>query len=114
VPSVTTDYAWYPVRCCCQPTKIFGFLRLPIGSARPVVLDLNGARHEIEVKTISEKIIDCPEGLPPNEISRADERAIYSDDRPLAFWRGIPGFVEVADSDVVAERCAALNRLAVG
>jgi hypothetical protein len=75
---------WVAVRCCCQPTRIFGFLRLERDHGPTVtVTDVFGAQQVLELKRY------CAGGGFIN-----DERAIYSDDRPIEFWRSIPGFVE--------------------
>jgi hypothetical protein len=76
---------WIAVRCCCQPTKVFGFMRLDRddrpGTVR--VVDVQGTRHQVELKRYSDG-----NGLLNDEI------AVYSDDQPLEFWRRIVGFVE--------------------
>jgi hypothetical protein len=81
---------WVAVRCCCQPTNIFGFLRLDRRAGPTVsVPDIFGSVHQLELKTF------C--SAPPNYAAPAEagaEIAVYSDDRGIDFWRRIPGFVE--------------------
>jgi hypothetical protein len=93
----------YPVRCCCQPNKIFGYMDVPAGAkthfevvsftpALPVWDHKNleptaawsAERHTIEIKPIK------LENHSPGEY----ELAVYSDDRPIEFWRKIRGFHE--------------------
>ena len=94
--------AWFPVHCCCQPDVLFGFLRLPEGGRHHKVMDAEGRLHDVELRLLQEatmlqklqyeRIIDA-EVRP--EI-RA-ELAVYSDDRPLEFWRTVRGFREITD-----------------
>jgi len=80
---------WYPVRCCCTPRKIFGFIRLPADAGHIYrVTDRRGTVHELELRPIRyvfDADADC-----------SSELAIYSDDRPLEFWHMLPGFVEAS------------------
>lgn len=92
------------VRCCCQPQKILGTMDvpyefsdrffvmeklepMPVRSARGIVMSPISARHEIEIRDF----VDYSTG------ERAVERAVYSGDRPVEFWRKIPGFVEAKE-----------------
>ena len=75
--------SWFAVRCCCQPTKILGFLRLEDGPIdRVVVSDVYGGWHQLLLRE-SVHTVHAPR-----------EIAIYADDRPIDFWRSIDGFVE--------------------
>lgn len=83
------------VRCCCQPLKILGTLEvsgvshprlmvrekfeLPRPSLHPTVSN-SAPCHELKIMTFVD--------------GQHHERAIYSDDRPIEFWRKIPGFIE--------------------
>lgn len=90
-----SDHAWFAVRCCCSPHKLFGFLRLRRGLGPHVVADTAGNTHVVSVKRIHECVRLGAEAVfagPPDPI---EEWAIYSDDRPREFWRSIPEFVEV-------------------
>jgi hypothetical protein len=80
---------WLPVRCCCQPQKVFGFMRVPvrdIDTRRPLFIPYrmrNGADIGIEIRVFANGV-------------RNEERAIYSDDRPIEFWRQFgEDFIEV-------------------
>lgn len=84
----------YAVRCCCQPTRIFGWMILPAG------LD-----HGDEIKVLTlPPLAATPDNtpLPVTETIRLKrygkantwEVAVYSDDRPIDFWRQVPGFIE--------------------
>jgi hypothetical protein len=94
----------YPVRCCCQPTKIFGYIDVPAGAKthfevlsfvpstpiwdhknlEPVPAAGSVEQHTIEIRPIK------LENMEPGEY----ELAVYSDDRPIEFWRKIRGFHE--------------------
>lgn len=74
------------VRCCCQPTKILG--QLPVSDPSPShfrVVDSDGQGHLIEIREVWDYL---------SKGGMTHESAIYSEDRPIAFWRTIPGFVE--------------------
>lgn len=94
---------WYPVRCCCQPSKIFGFLRLPAGDKTTLVRGPGGTRHLVELRVFQEVHETTDEMVAAlqadlsfvADLDSSKELAVYSDDRPIEFWRGIPGFVEV-------------------
>jgi hypothetical protein len=93
----TVRMTWVPVNCCCQPDVLFGFLRLPVDGQqfkdgqKFAILDLAGRSHDVELK----RLIN-PSGTAKHVI-RLEELAIYSDDRPIEFWRRIAGFREVSD-----------------
>lgn len=88
--------AWYAVRCCCQPQKIFGFIPLEAGSRTYQIVNRYGETHEIELRT--SRTCSAPTFVESRDgylEMVSDEIAIYSDDRPIEFWRTIPSFVEV-------------------
>ncbi len=96
---------WVAVRCCCTPQKVFGFLKLDARHARPglaAVVDQHGHRYQIELRPIDNYQHDpgmmAAMRYAPDDIRELGERevAVYSDDRPLDFWRTIPAFVEAA------------------
>ncbi len=100
-------YRWYPVRCCCVPNKILGFLRVAEGSktgVRTLTLpDMYGERHKVEVRRIQERVtLNVDDPYKPGIYASykvgdfIDELAIYSDDRTVEFWRKMPHFMEVA------------------
>lgn len=76
------------VRCCCQPQKILGTYQVSEVMRRWIAVPLmtdDGVRIEkLEVRDF----YDYSSG------ERKLERAIYSDDRPLEFWRQLPGFAD--------------------
>lgn len=93
-------HQWYPIRCCCQPDKIFGFLQL---DSHPEwdefeVTDCDGKNHVIKMKTFTR--VATPlyryDDMMGSDITMPviHEYAIYSDDRPIEFWRSVVGFVE--------------------
>jgi hypothetical protein len=107
--SLIDQYDWLAVRCCCQPVKVVGFLRLPrkIAAAQvTTIVDIAGQRHEIQIREMASYDEACRIMMNGGKLvsylkgdvvqPRAElERAIYSEERPIDFWRRIPGFVEV-------------------
>jgi hypothetical protein len=97
---------WFAVRCCCTPKKIFGFIKLPapVHAHLPehrTLIDCYGRQHPIKLLSIYDRTGYClsdyyRNARPPDAILEhtIPEIAIYSDDRPIEFWRTIPGFVE--------------------
>lgn len=105
-PIIRRPVSWYAVRCCCKPTTIFGFLPLSLeNTGSQTIRDYWGISHKIDVKPISRmcrvgamiEYVMSGDSEPPSETSFDSELAVYSDDRPIEFWRTIPGFVEAAD-----------------
>ena len=92
---------WLAVRCCCTPVKIFGFLPVSMRDAGRAELVVEG--HRLQIKPMSECTMHMREALmrdgpaPDADVTYNTERAIYSEDRPLSFWRDMPGFVEARD-----------------
>lgn len=91
---------WLAVRCCCAPKKILGFLQVPEHARAGVPL-------EIRTKIDTDYFAACNSEqmhVPPNAVRRYQvelriyginsELAVYSDDRPIEFWREMNGFVE--------------------
>lgn len=82
----------YPVRCCCQPQKIFGWLKiaqeLKAGQSTVVFENRCGPSpspyHHVQARYCG----DTKDGQIVYEV------AIYSDDHPIEFWRTIRGFRE--------------------
>lgn len=87
-----SETQWLAVRCCCGPTKILGFLSVPsqhVGRGAPIMFRMTmGRACTAEVRRLS----DCRNG------AFQDEWAIYSEDRPLSFWRDVEGFVEAGSA----------------
>lgn len=91
----------YFVRCCCQPQKILGVLELrhPVGGRSTVHV-----RERLRFPTCSLRRFDANEPMPATAIRRyhaiklrifdRNEIAVYSEDRPIEFWRTIEGFRE--------------------
>lgn len=93
------------VRCCCQPQKILGTLEVP--SLNPIqrftIMTLapryaapryaGADATEIKYHTIQLKYF-C-QGLNGDD---SGELAVYSDDRPIEFWRQFKGFIEASKS----------------
>jgi hypothetical protein len=84
---------WFAVRCCCQPRSIMGFVlaSAPDGVRVLTVTDAIGDQHRVSL----ERIATCADFNGLSVVS--DELAVYSDDRPIEFWRTIHGFVEVKE-----------------
>lgn len=83
-------HQWYAVRCCCEGNRLLGFIRLPEGpeSHRVPERTTTSAAFSVysEQKNFSMHIIRLK--------MFGNERAVYSDDKPIEFWRSINGFVE--------------------
>ena len=100
---------WFAVRCCCTPRKIFGFMKLesPLGNQRlPYTLaiqDSEGRSHSITIRSIFVRRMATIRDMEraPDEVVEftSPELAIYSDDRPIEFWRTIRGFIEAQSED---------------
>lgn len=95
----------YEVRCCCQPRKVFGTLSGP-------VLDAPG-RFKVRLKSYYEKFLKSTHLPHQPSVKIFDYQevevkvmyldpgfgmksilAIYSEDRPIEFWRDVVGFEE--------------------
>ena len=88
---------YFAVRCCCQPTKLIGFLLLPKeGGPDRVVRDERGTPHRVEIKQMME--YGCGE---MSNTFIGQEMAVWSEDRGEAFWLTIPGFVRIVTADFV-------------
>src|ERR1044072_8420709 len=91
------DHHWYAVRCCCTPSKIFGFMRVADGVDKFTVIS-GDETHKVELRPIRTSIMSkFEEGISGDgtSMSTVRELAIYSDDRPIDFWRQVSGFVEI-------------------
>lgn len=94
----------YNVRCCCQPKKILGTLELQDGlrdgDRLPVMIIDSSSIEYIQLRRfvqwhrtdINQVAVPNFDNMPPME--EIDEIAIYSDDRPIEFWRRVHGFQE--------------------
>lgn len=104
---------WFAVRCCCTPRKVFGFLKLPAvqsGNTRDerIVVDTWGQEHTIKLMPISinkrSMSDECRRFIAVVPFDLVEdiglpEVAIYSDDRPIEFWRTIEGFMEATTQE---------------
>lgn len=73
---------WVAVRCCCTPKRVLGFMRLDQGIVR--------AGHRFRQRGNGRPA--SRESTWPDTYRR--EFAIYSEDRPIEFWRQVMGFIE--------------------
>ena len=87
---------WLPVRCCCQPQKIFGFM--PVDSSllsksdQTIEIDnVAGDKIELKIKKFSASSY--------RQENVAYEMALYSDDRPVEFWFQFNGFIQAGVND---------------
>lgn len=92
------------VRCCCTPKKVMGVLDVPDALVRWMGGDMTLLRPMYGLAHLG-RITDAEQVYSP--ITRAHielrfyfhengrkELAVYSDDRPVDFWRNLPGFEE--------------------
>jgi hypothetical protein len=90
------DFQWLAVRCCCNPKKILGFLPVQERSILSGIArvqqtydpDIMLAMHQSFVSDAMLKV----HGVKIRQYGM--EHAVYSDDRPVEFWRKIHNFVE--------------------
>ena len=89
------------VRCCCLPQKVFGTLEVPDDIARnggtfriPYMERPFAEFHDNWDKEPSQFGTYTIEVRPFVIDSFIRKMAVYSDDRPIEFWRELPGFVE--------------------
>jgi hypothetical protein len=85
----------YEVRCCCNPDKLLGWLDGPdnvrafmVGGYAVAVRNL-GCFDLVDVEGS-----ESADGSVLVERVPIVKRAIPSDERPLEFWRALPGFEE--------------------
>ncbi len=102
------------VRCCCLPQRVLGSIDLPedlskagtfrvpmsieTGSAGPLTVYANKPFAieyvTVEVREFQEREA-VPEAIEPRGVRLTHrELAIFSDDRPVQFWRKFPSFIE--------------------
>lgn len=82
----------YAVRCCCQPAKVLGHIDGPdgvqsfrvalMGSALDGWMQSPPQHAEVQVREFQDE-------------HERTERAVYSEDRGLDFWRQVYGFTEL-------------------
>lgn len=107
--------SWLAVRCCCTPNKIFGFLKYD-GSDRKAdggtiyirVLNKTGGAERVALRDMHRR-----RRGPQIEV----ELAVYSEERPIEFWRNIAGFIEASPDqqpdDDIDLACARENPLTI-
>jgi len=87
------------VRCCCTPTKILGTLEVP-----PRAIERQGfGIYSMQSAAPGDwaKLLDAGQSLLRRKTEWIEirsfgggEPAIYSEERPVEFWRGLPSFKE--------------------
>lgn len=93
------------VRCCCDGVKILGTLELPeheikamVKIHRPPVREFSSYKDFDPDAPVLPITAPPPEYIEIKRFRNADgtsEDAVYSDDRPIEYWRTVPGFREV-------------------
>lgn len=100
-----TDMKWFAVRCCCDPGKVLGFLRLPTsyGSGQTFFLPrrvawasdaLTKITHDNSHPSSMLERVECHTRIMKSWNNGTNEIAIPSGDKPVEFWRDVEGFVE--------------------
>lgn len=97
---MSDQLVWRAVRCCCQPKKVMGFMRVR-EDATEIRLRENGGITRFPIMpllTCLKVSYDIDNG---GDIAGLDsyrkteqELAIKSEDHPIEFWRRQPGFIE--------------------
>lgn len=92
--------SWLPVRCCCTPDKILGFLRVPTEDFdkrdHVYMLDRYGSSRMVKFGVMKEVVMRDDVRLHgPAALPRSTETAVYSDDHPLEFWKTFREFIPV-------------------
>jgi hypothetical protein len=87
------------VRCCCQPQKIVGTLEVHslarlqnIYIAQPLSI----MENPTPVMAVTSATIELRDFCDGSKMT--SELAVYSDDRPIEFWRQLKGFEEAPHS----------------
>lgn len=92
---------WLPVRCCCTPIKVFGFLKIPAALVDREHVDIlnkfTGEKITIKLATFHD--------------AGEEERAVYSEERPASFWRNCAGYEELPDRSDSKRVYAAMQRI---
>lgn len=91
------------VRCCCDGTRILGTLQVEEGARYTQTVRIFIEPRTIDVWTVSKKEPEAVPCEPSTDTATLKtlsgpghhrELAVYSDDRPIEFWRRVAGFVE--------------------
>lgn len=90
----------YRVRCCCTPRKVLGYIEGPdTGGTFQVQVRTHHLEQIEPYATRTEYTLQEVEVRKFRDWNR-EERAVYSDDKPLSFWRRVVGFEEAMDPAV--------------
>lgn len=104
----------YPIRCCCSPLTLFGWLEGPADVSefwvperlQAPVWNAPGSAavpihrgHRVQVMLF---------GRIAGDGMREHEHAIYSDDRPAEFWQALQGFTPASPEDIERAACGEL------
>lgn len=86
------NFSWYAVRCCCEGMKVLGFIKLQRQTEHYAVAH----EHQRGVAFVEDApAVEAQIKRHSIELRRfGNEMAVYSDDKPIEFWRNIAGFVE--------------------
>jgi hypothetical protein len=101
----------YPVRCCCRPQKLLGYLELRPGlrhgdrvtvwpRLRFPVVPLSVPEDSPPVQLPEPEVIELREvrlavaTRPGGSFEWREELAVYGDGRPDDFWATLPGFTK--------------------
>lgn len=102
---------WYPVRCCCDGSRILGFIALPEGqkehrvtisprTATYIAEFINGPRTKVDEPELATlRILYWHGGGSHVGSWQNRDEAVYGDGQDIEFWRRVPGFVEVAQGE---------------
>ena len=93
---------WVAVRCCCQPTKVLGFFPIREDEMRIGRMVMRRKMRRPSFAAITdetpqpETVGNQYEEVRIEALNSYNEKeyAIYSEDRPIEFWRELIGFVE--------------------
>lgn len=97
----------FEVRCCCMPQKLLGYLTLPDSDRLKHGLSQNVAIPGGETFTVRFLKFLQPRRSFDEEPVRY--LAIPSDDRPIEFWRTVPGFSEFSQDEILRQRVAMIE-----
>ncbi len=96
---------WLPVRCCCQPKKIFGFFQVPVNYVQKQEFEwlmADGTQHTIKLQRFNDVRLSRADILHTTDKPQyhedrlhKSEKAVYSDDHPIEYWRQFHEFMEV-------------------
>lgn len=93
---------WLPVRCCCNGARILGFLKLRCAQASAGRTLVTDSERQTAARSVADMLtpkVTTIRRWPITIRIYGNELAVYSEDRPIEYWRDVPGFVEVLQSD---------------